>query len=87
MRTCKKNDVKVGVGKMKTKTYFVIFSNAPSIFELMRCNQNLLKLVYPTLLSSDCRAWALKLSKYLKNVNVSIKMGLKRTKIRQLKGP
>ena len=43
-----KNDVKVGVGKMKIKTYFVLFSNACSILELILCNPNLLKLVYPT---------------------------------------
>ena len=28
MRKCEKNYVKVGVSKMNTKTYFVIFSNA-----------------------------------------------------------
>ena len=66
MRKCGKNDVKVGVGKMKTKTYFVIFSNVCSILELMFCNQNLTKLVYQTLLSSDCGVWALKLSEHLK---------------------
>ena len=48
------------------KTYYVVFSNACSILELMLCNWNLTKLVYQTLLSSDRRAWALKLSKYLK---------------------
>ena len=56
MRKCGKNYVNVGVSKMKTKTYFVIFSNACSIFELMFCNQNLTKLVYPTLLSSSFNA-------------------------------
>ena len=45
---------------------FVVFSNARSILELMLCNRNFTKLVYQTLLSSDCRAWALKLSKHLK---------------------
>ena len=58
--------VKVGVCKMKTKTYFVVFSKACSILELMLCNQNLTKLVYQTLLSSDCRAWALRSSENLK---------------------
>ena len=63
---------KDGVGKMKTKTYFVVFSNARSVLELMVCNQNLTKfniltkLVHQTWLSSDCRAWALKLSEQLK---------------------
>ena len=33
-----------------------VFSNARSILELMLCNQNLTKLVYQTLLSSDCIA-------------------------------
>ena len=33
MRKCRKNYVKVGVGKMKTKKYFVFFSNACSILE------------------------------------------------------
>ena len=61
------NDVKVGVGKIKIKTWFVHFSNARSILELMLCNQNLAKLVHPTLLGSDCRAWALKLREHLKN--------------------
>ena len=62
-----KNDVKVGVGKIKdTKHGLFVFSNARSILELMLCNQNLAKLVYPTLLSSHCRAWALKFSEQLK---------------------
>ena len=52
---------------MKTKTYFVVFSKARSILELMLCNRNLTKLVYQTLLSSDCRALAQKLSEHLKN--------------------
>ena len=56
LKKCGKNDVKVGVGKMKIKTYFVLFSNAHLILELMLCTPNLTKLVYPTLLSSDCRA-------------------------------
>ena len=62
-RKCKKNHGKDGVCKMKTKTYF---SKAHSILELMLCNWNLTKLVYETLVSSDCRAWALKLSEHLK---------------------
>ena len=45
---------------------FVFFSNARSIFELMRCNSNLTKLNILTLLSSDYRAWALKLGEHLK---------------------
>ena len=51
---------------MKTKTYIVVFSKARSTLELMLCNRNLTNLVYQTLLSSDCRALALKLSKHLK---------------------
>ena len=43
-----------------------VFSNACSILELMLCNQNLTKLDILTLLSSNCRAWALKLSEHLK---------------------
>ena len=62
MKKVQTNHGKDGVGKMKTKTYFVVFSKARSILELMLCNWNLTKLVYQTLLSSDCRAWALKLS-------------------------
>ena len=60
----KKNNVKVGIGKMKTKTFFVLFSNARSILELMLCNRNLTKLVYQILLSSNYRACALKLSEH-----------------------
>ena len=56
MRKCGKNYVKVGVGKMKTKTYFVIFPIGCSNLELMFCNQNLKKIVYPTLLSSNYSA-------------------------------
>ena len=52
----RKNDVKVGAGKMKIKTYFVLFLNARSILELMLCNQKLPKLVYLTLLSLNCSA-------------------------------
>ena len=65
-RKCKINDAKVGIGKMKTKTLFVLFSHACSILELMLCNRKLTKLVYQTLVSSNCRAWALKLSEHLK---------------------
>ena len=36
--SAKKNDVKVGVGRMKTKKKFVLFSNARSILELILCN-------------------------------------------------
>ena len=61
-----KNDVKVGIGQMKTKTFFVLFSNAHSILELLFCNLNLTKLVYQTLVSSNCRARDLKLNKHLK---------------------
>ena len=68
MIKCRKNYVEVGVGNMKIKTYFVIFSTSRSILELMLCNPNLTKLLYPTL-CLDCRAWALKLSEYLKNFN------------------
>ena len=83
---CKTNLGKDGVGKMKTKTYFVVFSNACSILELMLCNRNLTKLVYQTLLSSDCRAWALKLGEHLKKQQkISIKIMLIRSLIRQLK--
>ena len=59
-----------GFGKMKTKTYFVVFSNARSGLELMLCNQNLTELVYQTLLSSDCRALALKVSEHLKKKKI-----------------
>ena len=88
MKKCRKNDVKVGVAKMKTKKYFVIFSIAGSILELILCNRNLTKLVCLSLLSSDCRAWALKLSEYLKKwQKKSLKIGPERTIIRQIKGP
>ena len=40
---------KVGIGKMKIKIYFVVFSKARSILELMLCNRNLTKLVNQTL--------------------------------------
>ena len=61
-------DAKVGVGEMKTK----------NICHFFKCllnfrAQNSPKLVYPTLLSSDCRAWALKFSKYWKNNQISHK--------------
>ena len=45
---------------------FVHFFNARSFLKLMRCNSNIKKLYKPTLLSSDCRAWWLKLSEHLK---------------------
>ena len=48
------------------KENFVSFSNARSSFEIIRCNWNVAKLDVLTLLSSDCRTWALKLSKHLK---------------------
>ena len=46
---------------------FVVISNARSFLQLMLCNQNLTKFFILTLLSSNCRAWALKLSEHLKN--------------------
>ena len=55
-RRCQKNAIIVGVGRMKTKTICVLFSNARSILELMLCNWNLTSLVYQTLLSFDSRA-------------------------------
>ena len=65
---------------------FCCFLNARSIWELMLCNPNLTKLVYQTLLSFDCRAWALKLSEHLKKTTkLSIKIRLKRILTRQLK--
>ena len=45
---------------------FVLFSKACSILELILSNQNLAKLDILTLVSFDCRALALELSKYLK---------------------
>ena len=45
---------------------YVCFSNSSSILELMLCNLNLTKLDILTLQSSNCRAWALKLSEHLK---------------------
>ena len=51
---------------MKTKTFFVLFSNDCLILELMLCNWNLTKFDILTLLSSYCRAEALKLSEPLK---------------------
>ena len=47
---------------------FVIFSNARSILELMRCNWNLKRLDILTLLSFDCKTWALRLSEHLKKL-------------------
>ena len=47
-------------------TILFFFSNAPSIFKLLLCNLKLTKLDILTLLGSDCRAWALKLSEDLK---------------------
>ena len=44
----------------------VLFSNACLILELMLCNENLTKFDILTLLSSNCRALALKLSGHLK---------------------
>ena len=43
-----------------------VFSNARPVLELMLCNQNWTKLDKLILLSSNCRAWALKLCEHLK---------------------
>ena len=43
-----------------------VFSNARSILKLMLCNRSITKLDILTLLSCDCRAWALKLIKHIK---------------------
>ena len=45
---------------------FVLFSNAYSIADLIRCNLTLTKLGILNLLGSDCRAWALKFIEHLK---------------------
>ena len=47
-------------------------SNTCSILELMLCNSNLTKLDILILLSSDCRAWALKLSGHSKKLKKNI---------------
>ena len=65
---------------MQAKIFLVVFSNAHSILELMLCNQNIPKLLYQTLLSSHCNAWALKWSEHLKKTRkLSFKISLKRT--------
>ena len=51
---------------MKTKTLFVLFSNTNSLRGMELTYLNSMKLGYPTLLSFDCRARALKLCKHLK---------------------
>ena len=52
--------------------------DACSILELLLCNQNLTKLVYPTLLGSDGRAYVPQLSEHLKTDKKSHKnKGLK----------
>ena len=76
---CKKSYVKIRVCKINTKkTFFVVlFSNACSILELFLCNQNLTKLVYPTLLSSNCRAWAWAWASIWKSTIFPSKLGQK----------
>ena len=86
MRTRRQNSVKFGVGRMKVKAYFVIFSNDCSILELMLWNPNLPKLVYRTLLGSDCKAWPLKLSEHSKKKKKIHNKKAKKTLFRQLKG-
>ena len=84
-RKCGKMILKLELAKWRLKHGLLVFPNARSILELMLCNRNLTKLVYPTLLSSDCRAWTLKLSENLKTrTKFSIKVGPKRTCIRYL---
>ena len=51
-----KNYPKVGIGKIKIKTWLVCFYKCSLNLELMLCNWNLTKLVYTTLVSSNCRA-------------------------------
>ena len=46
--------------------FLLRFLNACSISELLLCNWNLTKLNILTLLSSDWKAWALKLNEHLK---------------------
>ena len=48
--------LKMELAKGRQKPFFVLFSNACSILEFMLCNRNLTKLVYQTLLSSNCSA-------------------------------
>ena len=74
-----KNYVKFGVGKMKIKK--------KRFCPFFKCslNPNITKLVYLNLLSSNYRAWALKMSEYLKKFYH--KNRAKKTLIRQLKGP
>ena len=56
----------VGLGKMKTKTWNVLFSNAHSLRGLELSYLNLMEVKYTVLLSSNFRAWAVKLSEHLK---------------------
>ena len=71
-KKCKKNCIKVWIGKFRIKTNCVFFSNACSNLKLMLCNQYI-----PLFESSDCSAWALKLTKNLKKDKFSIKIGPK----------
>ena len=52
------------------QTILCHFSNAPSIFKIMICNQNVPKLVHTTLLSSNYIAQALNFSELLKNKKI-----------------
>ena len=52
------------------KENFVLFSYACSILELLLCNRNLTTFDILTLLGSDCRARALKLSEHLKKKHI-----------------
>ena len=73
MGKCGKNYVQVGVGKMKTKTNFVIFSNACSVLEIMFCNRNLTNLVYPILLSSKQQRISSKIERAFENMTTTKK--------------
>ena len=66
-KKCKKMTLKLELAKWMNGLFN--FSNVCSIYELMLCNQNLPKLLYPSLLSSTCRAWALKLEKKNDKIN------------------
>ena len=89
MRKCKKkNDVKVGVGKLKTKTYFVFFSNARPILRALALQSELNKVSISNFVRFQLQHISSKIERaFEKRTQFSIKIGPKRTSIRQLKGP
>ena len=88
MRKCRKNDVKLGVGKMKTKTFFCLFQMLAQFQSSCSAMKKLNKFSISNFVKFQLQIMSSKIERaFEKMTKFSIKIGAKKTLIRRLKGP